>query len=183
MAQQVKNPPAMQETLETWVWSLGQEDPMEKEMVTHSRILAWKTSWTGEPGRLQCMGLQRADQAYTHNTRNRCWLEKITKNIDKPHFHSVAQYLIALFPLLFPVFSFHVFYHEIWGMNPGNPGFNQFNNFFLEAPVFVYVAEATGQLPCQTHFWVENTAEINFLICNLTTSFEASSRVWTSCHT
>ena len=41
-----KESPAMQETLETWVWSLGQEDPLEKEMATHYRILAWKIRWT-----------------------------------------------------------------------------------------------------------------------------------------
>ena len=39
--------------------SLGQEDPLEKEMATHSNILAWKIPWTEEPGRLQSMGLQR----------------------------------------------------------------------------------------------------------------------------
>ena len=44
---------------ETWVWSLGQEDPLEKEMVTHSSNLAWRISWTGKPGRLQSMGSQR----------------------------------------------------------------------------------------------------------------------------
>ena len=43
---------------ETWVQSLGQEDPLEKEMATHSRILAWKILWTEEPGGLQSMGLQ-----------------------------------------------------------------------------------------------------------------------------
>ena len=42
-------PPAM---LETWVRSLGQEDPLEKEMATHSSILAWENPWTEEPGRL-----------------------------------------------------------------------------------------------------------------------------------
>ena len=52
----VKNLPAMQET---WVQSLGQEDPLEKEMATHSSILAWRIPWTKEPGRLQSMGLQR----------------------------------------------------------------------------------------------------------------------------
>ena len=52
MAQQVKNQPAMQETQETWVQSLGQEDPLEKEMATHSSILTWKLSWTEDPGRL-----------------------------------------------------------------------------------------------------------------------------------
>ena len=44
---------------ETWVRSLGQEDPLEKEMATHSSTLAWKIPWTEEPGRLQSMGLQR----------------------------------------------------------------------------------------------------------------------------
>ena len=53
MAQRVKLLPAMQET---WVQSLGQEDPMEKEMATHSSILAWKILWTEEPGGLQSMG-------------------------------------------------------------------------------------------------------------------------------
>ena len=43
---------------EMQVQSLGQEDPLEKEMATHSRILAWKISWTEEPGGLQSMGLQ-----------------------------------------------------------------------------------------------------------------------------
>ena len=52
MAQQVKNPPAVQETQETWVQSLGQEDPLEKEMATHSSILPWRIPWTEEPGRL-----------------------------------------------------------------------------------------------------------------------------------
>ena len=44
---------------ETWVQSLGQEDPLEKEMATHSSTLAWKIPWTEELGRLQSMGLQR----------------------------------------------------------------------------------------------------------------------------
>ena len=56
MAQRVKHLPAMQET---WVRSLGQEDPLEKEMATHSRTLAWKMLWTQEPCGLQSMGSQR----------------------------------------------------------------------------------------------------------------------------
>ena len=56
VAQTVKNPPAMQET---WVQSLGWEDPLEKEMAMHSSILAWEISWTEEPGGLQSVGLQR----------------------------------------------------------------------------------------------------------------------------
>ena len=43
----------------TWVRSLGQEDPLEKEMATHSKILAWETPWTEEPGGLLSIGLQR----------------------------------------------------------------------------------------------------------------------------
>ena len=52
----VKNTPAM---WETWVQSLGWEDPLEKGMATHSSILAWRTPWTEKPGGLQFMGLQR----------------------------------------------------------------------------------------------------------------------------
>ena len=56
VAQMVKRLPAMRET---WVQPLGQEDPLGKEMATHSSTFAWKIPWTEEPGRLQSMGLQR----------------------------------------------------------------------------------------------------------------------------
>ena len=56
VAQILKSLPAMQET---WVQSLGWEDPLDNEMATHSSILAWKIPWTEEPGRLQSMELQR----------------------------------------------------------------------------------------------------------------------------
>ena len=56
MAQRLKRLPAMRETR---VRSLGREDPREKEMVTHSSILAWRIPWTEKPGRLQSMGSQR----------------------------------------------------------------------------------------------------------------------------
>ena len=56
MAQTVKRLPAVQETQ---VLSLGLEDPLEKEMATHSSTLAWKIPWTKEPGGLQSMGSQR----------------------------------------------------------------------------------------------------------------------------
>ena len=62
VAQKVKRLPAMQET---WVQSLGQEDPLEKEMEIHSSTLAWKIPWTKEPGRLQSMGLQRVRHDWT----------------------------------------------------------------------------------------------------------------------
>ena len=76
MAQTVKRLPAVREfssvqwlsrvqlfaVQETWVQSLGWEDPLEKEMATHSSTLAWKVPWTEEPGRLQSMGSQRVGQ-------------------------------------------------------------------------------------------------------------------------
>ena len=55
----VKHLPAMQETQEMWVQSLGWEDPLEKEMATHSSTLAWKIPWMEEPVGLQSMGSQR----------------------------------------------------------------------------------------------------------------------------
>ena len=58
VAKLVRNLPAMQETK---VRSLGREDPLEKEMATHSSILAWRIPWAEEPGRLQSMGLQELD--------------------------------------------------------------------------------------------------------------------------
>ena len=65
VAQMVKKLSAMQET---WIRSLSQEDPLEKGMVTHSSILAWRTPWTEEPGGLQSMGLQRAGHDWATNT-------------------------------------------------------------------------------------------------------------------
>ena len=56
MAQTVKNPPAMQET---WVQSLGWEDALEKDMATHSSILAWRIPWTEELAGFKSMGSQR----------------------------------------------------------------------------------------------------------------------------
>ena len=56
VAQMVKSLPAV---WKTWIQSLGQEDPLEKEIATHSSILDWKIPWKEEPGRLQSMGLKR----------------------------------------------------------------------------------------------------------------------------
>ena len=56
VVQRLKHLPAVQET---WVQSLGWEDPLEKQMATHSSILAWRIPWTEEPGGLQSTGLQR----------------------------------------------------------------------------------------------------------------------------
>ena len=65
VALMVKTLPAMQET---WVQSLGWEDPMEKEKATHFSILAWRIPWTEEPGELQSVGWQRAGHNQKTNT-------------------------------------------------------------------------------------------------------------------
>ena len=65
MAQSKKNLPAMQET---WVRSLGPEDPLEKGMATHSSVLAWRIPWTEQPGGLQSVGTQRAGHDRVINT-------------------------------------------------------------------------------------------------------------------
>ena len=89
MAQIVKNLPAVQETQ---VLSLGQEDPLEKGMATHSSILAWTIPWIEEPGRLQSMGLQRARQKIEWLT-----LSQDTENSDnilkamKSHWKTARQ--------------------------------------------------------------------------------------------
>ena len=64
VAQTVKNLPAVQET---WPWFLGQKDPLEKVMATHSSILAWRIPWTEEPGGLQSTGLQRVRHGWVIN--------------------------------------------------------------------------------------------------------------------
>ena len=77
VAQRLKRLPPMQET---WVWSLGQEDPLEKEMVTHSSILAWRIPWTEKPGRLQSKGSQRVG----HD-----WATSLTHSLTHSLNHSV----------------------------------------------------------------------------------------------
>ena len=71
VAQLVKNLPAVQETR---VRSLGLDNPLEKDMATHSSILAWKISWTEEPGGLQSMGLQRVEHNWAADTNTISYL-------------------------------------------------------------------------------------------------------------
>ena len=69
--------PAM---LETWVRSLGQEDPLEKEMADHSSILAWRIPWTKEPGGLQFLSLQRVRHDRATNTNQYQEYKKVSTN-------------------------------------------------------------------------------------------------------
>ena len=76
-----KDPPATQQTQETWVWSLGWEDPLEEDLATHSSILAWKIPWTEEPSRgahvtLWSMRLQKV----RHDWSNWAQMHKLSIN-------------------------------------------------------------------------------------------------------
>ena len=84
----VENLPAMQET---WVQSLGQEDPLEKGMATHSSILAWRIPLTEEPGGLQSMDLQRVLDDGATNTLNRMRLRKLKKSTRMKNLSSLYQ--------------------------------------------------------------------------------------------
>ena len=86
----VKNPPAMQEMQS---WSLSQEELLEKEMATHSSILAWETPWTGEPGRLQSMGSQKSETTLRLNKIHVCvWLSYFAGHL-KPTQHCQSAML------------------------------------------------------------------------------------------
>ena len=85
----VKNLPAIQETQ---VRSLGQEDPLEKEMATHSSILAWKIPWVEELGGLQSMGSQRIEHDWATNTRM-VILFNFSKNLAM-HVFSFIRYVL-----------------------------------------------------------------------------------------
>ena len=82
-AQRVKNLPAMQET---WVWSLGWQDPLEKGMATHSSILAWRIPWTEEPGDLQAMRSQRVRHDWaTHTHTHTHWMTMEVREYQSYH--------------------------------------------------------------------------------------------------
>ena len=77
---------------ETPVWSLGQEDPLEKEMTTHSGMLAWKIPWTEEPGGLYSIGLQRVGHDWATNTNTLLeptWVGKGNIQLQPTFRHSI----------------------------------------------------------------------------------------------
>ena len=89
----VKDPPAVQKTQETWVQSLGREDPLEEKMTTHSSVLAWNTSWKEKPGGLQSMGSQRV------------WHNWVTELASTSSFPSTSYWRDCLFLILHSFFS------------------------------------------------------------------------------
>ena len=97
----MKNPPAMQET---WVQSLGQEDPLEKPMATHSSILAWVIPWTEEPGGLQSMESQSWTTAEHLTFCENLTREKLIYN--SIHESSLTSILPFMLKLSFPKIKF-----------------------------------------------------------------------------
>ena len=81
--QMVKNPPAMQDT---WVWSLGQEDPLEESMATHSSILAWRIPWTEEPNRLQSVRSEAVHNNWSNLALTHMWWDLLTSLIVNDRF-------------------------------------------------------------------------------------------------
>ena len=76
VTQMVKNLPAVQEAQ---VWSLGQEDALEKGMATHSSIPAWRIPWTEEPDRLQFIGSQRVEHSWSDLARTQPDIQQVLK--------------------------------------------------------------------------------------------------------
>ena len=98
---------------ETWVQSLGQENPLEKEMATHSNILAWTISWTEEPGGLQSMGLERVGDD---------WATKFLSIPVLSSLYFVLLFFIESFDLQsYSVnhFNFHKVYLTVWTGSQG----------------------------------------------------------------
>ena len=87
---------------EAWVQSLGWEDPLDKEMATHSSILAWKISWTEEPGGLQSMGSQRVGHNWATNTYLLTLNNKYLSEIRVIHLTFICPCSMCLSALLLP---------------------------------------------------------------------------------
>ena len=94
VVQSVKNPPTMRET---WVWSLGWEDPPEEAMTSNSSILTWRIPWTEEPGRLQLMGLQRVGYDWAANNNTRPESPRKSSSCLKPTIQKCVQNLLSFF--------------------------------------------------------------------------------------
>ena len=102
MAQQVKNPPIMQETQEILVQSLGQKGLMKKQMATHSSILAWKIPWTEEPGCLQFKGSKRVKQDWVSKHKGESY--HILVHLKLSDFLWINSKSILMFSLTLPTF-------------------------------------------------------------------------------
>ena len=125
VAHMVKRLPAM---LETQVRSLGQEEPLEKEMATHFSTLAWEIPWTEEPGRLQSMGLQRVGHDWATTLQALCILSNINYKVKNILILvSGLNQVIIIYIIPYNLPSFHSNYYpgsspaemiSLWGRPP-----------------------------------------------------------------
>ena len=122
MAQTVKNLPAMRET---WVRSLGQEDPLEKGMATLSSILAWEIPWTEEPGGLQSKGSQKSWTQLSDEHLALVFKINRTLGLLLQHFSADISFSRALSTFSLPFFSFGSRSGN-WGMRKGWLGLSFF---------------------------------------------------------
>ena len=134
VAQMIKNLTTMQETQ---VWSLGGEDPLEKEMATHSSILAWEIPWTGEPGGLQSLGSQKVGHYWVTNIHT--WeLERTKTGL----YHLLANAIFTLsfkikLTLLFVSECAHYKKFEKWKLKESRPISHYLETFWTNfLPVF-----------------------------------------------
>ena len=107
VAQWLRIRPPIQKTQETWVQSLGWEDPLEKKMATHSSILSWEIPWTEVPGRLQSMGSQRVG----HNLTTKQQLTYSTTRSKRSVLRESLVNFVNLTQLFY--FCLHIFPHMI----------------------------------------------------------------------
>ena len=85
-----------------WVWSLGQEDPLEKGMTTHYSILAWEISWMEEPGKLQSLGLQRVRHNWVTNIKHTTIIILMLKlfNLASMNLFKAGSYVLLTCPII-----------------------------------------------------------------------------------
>ena len=148
----------MQKMQETWVWSLGREDPLEEGMATHFHILAWRIPWTEEPGGLQSIGLQRIRHDWVTNA--------FTFHLSiHPSIHLYLYIYVYLYLFIHPSLSVSIYLSVAISLSSAIQGTNSISSFQAWAdsvfpcpqskqnwPLFI-----TGQLPTLYDFHFDST--------------------------
>ena len=137
MVQMVKNSPAMQET---WVQFLGQEHPLQKQMATHSSILAWRIPWTVEPGGLQSMGIQRirhnwVTSIFTFSLKSWSWMSGETE----PKEISKSEHALRTTSAQIPTKGSFIYHKPVnkLQMKGGKKGENFIFDFYSELIILI----------------------------------------------
>ena len=145
VAQWAKNQFAMQETQEMRVWSLGGEDPLEKEMATHSSILAWKIPWMEEPGRLQLIELLRVGHE---------WVTNILKIVSVlGHYRCIVRASLRASKS-----NTHVFCWQAWLPSSFYPGLTLGREDLLGREMATHSSTLAWKIP-----WMEEPGRLQFM--------------------